>query len=153
MKVASFPSLQGHVGNGKAIAHELARAIGQIESYVMRNRKEPAASALLTAFLQYGITTIDNAGKLIRSLAITPTTVTLSLAGTTTQQLVVTATLADSTTSVVTPAASGTVYTSSDPTKATVSAAGLVTAVAVGTTTITATNKGISDTQLVTVTV
>lgn len=44
------------------------------------------------------------------------------------------------------------VYSSSDPTKATVSATGLVTAVAAGTSTITATVGGESDTVVVTVT-
>lgn len=43
---------------------------------------------------------------------------------------------------VVTPAASGTSYVSSDVTKATVNAAGLVTAVAVGAVSITATYQG-----------
>jgi hypothetical protein len=43
-------------------------------------------------------------------------------------------------------------YVSSDPTKATVNGAGLVTGVAVGTTTITVTASGTTDTVLVTVT-
>lgn len=81
------------------------------------------------------------------SLAVTPATKTLAAAAT--QQLAATATLSDGTTTAdVTDATS---WVSSDATKATVDAAGLVTAVATGSATITGTFKGQSDTCVVTV--
>jgi uncharacterized protein YjdB len=83
----------------------------------------------------------------IKTLSITPATVTLSLAGTNTQQLTV----------AVTPtgADSDVIYTSSDATKATVSSSGLVTGVAAGSATITAksvADNSLTDTCVVTVT-
>lgn len=84
----------------------------------------------------------------LTGITITPATVELSLAGTTTQQLGITpAPLNASNVGIAT-------WVSSDPTKATVSATGLVTALAAGTTTITATSVdgAKTDTQLVTVT-
>lgn len=73
-------------------------------------------------------------GITVSSIAVTPTTKTLAAAAT--QQLVVTATWSDSSTSTVTSLAS---YVSSDAAKATVSSGGLITAVATGSATITAT--------------
>lgn len=71
----------------------------------------------------------------LESFVLAPATVDLSLAGTNTAQLTVTPTPADaSNTDIAT-------WVSSDPTKATVSATGLVTGVAAGTTTITATSE------------
>lgn len=83
----------------------------------------------------------------ITALAIAPATVTLTAAAPT-QQLTVTITPDDATNKTLT-------YTSSDPTKATVSSTGLVTRVANGTTTITvkATDvNGVQATRSVTVT-
>lgn len=83
----------------------------------------------------------------VNSLSVTPATATLAAAGT--QQLVATATLMDGvTTAVVT---GGTVWSSSAPSKATVSVAGLVTAVATGSATITGSYEGKTDTCVVTV--
>ncbi len=81
----------------------------------------------------------------VTSLTISPSTVSLSLAGAITQQLSV----VDNNTFDVTGRAT---YSTSDPTKATVTAAGLVTAVGVGSATITASYKGVSATKAVTVT-
>lgn len=81
------------------------------------------------------------------SMVIAPATVNLSMAGVKTQQLTVTPTPANaSNTDVAT-------WVSSDPTKATVSATGLVTGIAVGTATITATSEdgGKVATRLITV--
>jgi uncharacterized protein YjdB len=79
------------------------------------------------------------------SIAVAPATVSIAVAGT--QQLTVTPTPGD--------ASSAVTYTSSDPTKATVSSSGLVTGVAAGTSTITITSVldgGVTDTVAVTVT-
>lgn len=83
----------------------------------------------------------------VASVTLAPKTATLSLAGTTTQQL--TPTVLPATASVKTVT-----YTSSDDTKATVSASGLVTAVAIGSATITVhTDSGSkTDTAVITIT-
>lgn len=83
----------------------------------------------------------------VSGVSMTPATATLSLAGTTTQQLTLTFTPAAPDNTAVT-------YVSSDPTKATVSAGGLVTAVAAGSTTITVTTADghFTDTTVITVT-
>ena len=87
--------------------------------------------------------TISNPTVVVTGISVAPTTATLSLSGTATQQLV--ATLSPS-------GATGTVtWTSSDDTKAEVSATGLVTGKAVGTATITATCETFTATCAVTV--
>ena len=84
----------------------------------------------------------------IESLSVTPPTTSKAVAAT--QQLVATATLLDGvTTAVVT---GDTAWTTSDATKATVNAAGLITAVAAGSATVTGTYRGKTDTVAVTVT-
>lgn len=77
---------------------------------------------------------IDTNYVALSGITIAPATVTLSLAGTTTQQLSVTPDPANASNPDIAT------WVSSDPTKATVSDSGLVTAVAIGTTTITATS-------------
>jgi hypothetical protein len=86
-------------------------------------------------------------GAYVDELVVTPATTTKAAAAT--QQLVATATLSDGETEVVVTAL--TTWTTSDATKATVNAAGLVTAVATGSATITGTYKGKTDTCVVTV--
>jgi len=75
---------------------------------------------------------------------------TATVAVSATSQLTLTATYPRAGNYTVTPAQA--TWVSSDPTKATVSSGGLVTGVAAGTTTITATWRGVADTQVVTVT-
>lgn len=82
----------------------------------------------------------------VTGVTIAPKTATLSLAGTKTQQLTPTIAPTGATDKAVT-------YVSADPTKATVSASGLVTGVAVGTTTITVTTHDGSKTDTCAVTV
>lgn len=84
---------------------------------------------------------------IIASVSVTPATTTKAAAAT--QQLAATATLSDGVTTQVVTAS--TVWTTSDATKATVNAAGLVTAVATGSATITGTYRGQTDTCVVTV--
>lgn len=152
MRAANLPSLRGKITNGLALRIATAKAISEAEVYANRGSVLPASVAALQAFAD----AVDAALVAIRakpaSIAITPGTVTLSLAGTTTQQLTVTKTPLSGSTSNVAAASAGTIYKSSDPTKATVSVNGLVTAVAIGTTTITAQNGNKFDDQLVTVT-
>lgn len=68
------------------------------------------------------------------SMVIAPATVDMSMAGAATQQLTITPTPADASNTAIAS------WVSSDPTKATVSATGLVTRVAIGTSTVTATS-------------
>lgn len=83
----------------------------------------------------------------VTGVSLTPATATLSLAGTTTQQLTATVAPVNATNSAVT-------YVSSAPSIATVSSTGLVTAVAVGSATITVTtvDGSFTDTTVITVT-
>lgn len=82
--------------------------------------------------------------KSATAISITPATVTLASAAT--QQIAVTFTPSDATNKDV-------IYTTSDATKATVSVTGLITAVATGSATITATSEdgGFTDTVVVTI--
>jgi len=82
----------------------------------------------------------------IASLAITPNPIAIT--GTGTQQLTVTATRQDGATSVVT---SQCTFVSATPAKATVSAAGLVTGVATGTSVISASLQGVTATDTATI--
>ena len=77
---------------------------------------------------------VDTSYVALTGIAIAPATVTLSLAGTKTQQLTIIPTPGDASNAEIAS------WFSSDPTKATVSAAGLVTGIAIGTSTITATS-------------
>jgi uncharacterized protein YjdB len=87
-------------------------------------------------------------GQAFTSIAVTPATASVVEAAT--QQLAVVATMTDETTTVtVTDVA---VYVSDDEEVATVDASGLVTGVATGEATITASYKGHDDTCVVTVT-
>lgn len=79
----------------------------------------------------------------VTSIALTPATASVAVGATQTL------TVADQDSHPIT---SGVTFVSSDPTKATVSAAGVVTGVAAGTTTITATYQGKTDTSAITVT-
>jgi len=86
---------------------------------------------------------LGSASQIPVSLRIVPASPTLTTAGQT-LQLAVTATYPDGSSSDVTAASSGTNYTVSNPTFATVSTNGLVTAVTAGTVVIQATNEGAS---------
>lgn len=86
--------------------------------------------------------------SMVSTLSVTPATATLT-SGSPTQQLSATVDLADGTTAHAVPA-SMIRWTSSDATKATVSASGLVTRVAVGSATITGSYGGKTDTSVIT---
>jgi hypothetical protein len=75
-------------------------------------------------------------GAYVASLAVAPTTLSIAAAGSTIKKVTATATLSDATTSDVSYLST---WTSSVPAKATVSAGGWVTAVASGSTNVTAT--------------
>ena len=113
--------------------------------------REASVGELVTSDIEFASTSSDF-GIIVEdtpqppdSIAVSPATVSIAVAGT--QQLTVTPTPGD--------ASSAVTYTSSDPTKATVSSSGLVTGVAAGASTITITSVldgGVTDTVAVTVT-
>jgi uncharacterized protein YjdB len=92
--------------------------------------------------------TVSTPAPVLQSIAVTPSPVTVAIAGT--QQLTVTGTYSDSTTANLT---AGSTFASSATGSATVSAGGLVTGVAAGTATITATHTASGRTATTTVTV
>lgn len=153
MRAAQLPSLRGIITNGGELRVETAKALSEAERYLRRmgstSTGAVARITALQAFVDAMQDKLDQLNDRPVSIAITPSTVSIAAAAT--QQLTVTATQVDGGTANVAASAS-TLYTSSDPTKATVSATGLVTGVAAGTTTITARYLGRTATKLVTVT-
>ncbi len=104
------------------------------------------STAITAAFSgSSAFTTLTVSSSPLTGIAVSPTAATISPGGT--ARLVATANFADGTSSDITASA---LWTSSDGTKATVSS-GLVTGVAVGTSTITATFGGFSGTAAITV--
>lgn len=93
------------------------------------------------------VTLLMNSSPAIASIAVSPSSVALTTGGS--QQLTATATLSDSSTEDVTSTAT---WTSDTRSVATVSSSGLVTAVAPGTSTISATQSSVSGTCSVVVT-
>lgn len=132
------------VFTGVSCTHKFA-AIGNLpcKSTIVDTSVNPIAEDTFFASVQTP-DTISDAPIEVTGITVAPTTATLSLAGTTTEQL--TATLAPA-------GATGTIaWSSSDDTVATVSNAGLVTAVAIGNAVITATCEGFTATCAVEVT-
>ena len=131
------------VFTGVSTVHKFAE-IGNIpaKSTVVNTSVNPIADTDFFGTVQTP-DTISDAPIVVTGISVAPTTATLSLSGTATEQL--TATLTPS-------GATGTVtWTSSDDTIATVSSAGLVTGVAVGNAVITAACEGFTATCTVTV--
>jgi uncharacterized protein YjdB len=91
--------------------------------------------------------TVPAPAATLKSIAVTPATATIAAGAT--QQFAATATYSDGTTSPVTTTVT---WTSTNPAVATINAAGLATAVAAGSTTITATQNGVQTTATLTVT-
>lgn len=135
MEASNLPTLHKFIGNGWQLRNEMAKAISSVETYAKKANVTPASAAKLKALFVAGAAAVDAVGNYPASIVASASDVALSLASDTSEQIVVTATELDGGTSNV--AASST-YTSSDVTKGTVSATGLVTAVAVGSFTVTA---------------
>ena len=114
-----------------------------------RNRWFAASLMLIPTLLMAacGSSSSSTPAPTLSSIAVTPPTATLAKAAT--QQLTVTGTYSDGS---VAPLTSTSTFSSSATSVATVSAAGLVTAVAGGSATITATNAGKTATAAITVT-
>lgn len=133
MQPHKVPSLSRFVMNSQNLRFELARAISSIESATRRGSVLPPAVAKFNTMITFLTASMTALNLYTKSVAATPNPVVAG-APASTQQLVVTQTRMDNTTAVVTGTAS---YVSSDVTKATVSAAGLVTRVATGSAVIT----------------
>lgn len=147
MKAHQLPNLRGLLGNANRLKIELTKAINAGATYAKRGVGYSPASDAIKELLDAAIV-LNRSWTRADSIAMLPATDTL--AALETQQLAVTATFPDAGTEDVT-ADTRCVYTTSDATKATVSASGLVTAVATGAATITATFQGRTDTTAITV--
>lgn len=147
MKASSLPNLNGLISNANKIKIELAKAINAGATYAKRGPGYSPAAIAIKELLDAAIDA-NRSWTRADSIAMLPATATKAPAAT--QQLAVTATFPDAGTEDVT-ADTRCVYTTSDATKATVNAAGLVTAVATGEATITATFQGRTDTTVITV--
>ena len=130
MRASTLPNLHTMIDNGLHLRIQLAKAISRVEIYRKRGQNEPPSAAALKAFLQAGITALDAGG--VTSIAVSPTTNSGAAGGTV--QAVVTFTPS-------TALNKGVTYTSSAPTKVTVSDTGLITRVATGSATITVASK------------
>jgi len=137
MRASNLPTLHKFLGNGWQLRTELAKAISSVQTYAKKGKTDPAARAKLSALLTAAQAELTAVGNYPKSLALTAADTALSLGSDTSEQCVATVTEIDGGTRVVT-GDSKTVYTSSNPAVATVSAGGLVTAVAVGSVTISA---------------
>lgn len=132
----------------KTVTHDgVTDPIGEyVDSHVIYHHVQDALYAQgITNMQSITIVAFDQIIN-VTAISVDPPTANLSLSGVTTQQLTTTFTPA-------TPDNVSLTYVSSDPTKATVSNTGLVTAVAVGQATITVTSVdgGFTDTCVVTV--
>lgn len=147
MRTSALPNLRGLVTNGNQLKVEVVKGINHVAMYAKRGPGyAPAAQSL------YDLLTEAKAALLTwtRAASIDATPATKTLAAAATQQITTVATFPDASTLDV--SADGRVtYSSSAPTKATVSASGLITAVATGSATITVTFQGRTDTIAVTV--
>lgn len=144
----TLPSLQNDIPNALQLQRQIARAVGAVQVRANRSKTIPASSAKLASLFTAAAAQLTLLAAKVRTLVITPGTVTVTVAAPTVQ-LVVTATAFDGTTANV---AATSTYVSSNPAVATVSGTGLVTRVANGTATVTATYKGVPAEKLVTAT-
>ncbi|WP_407107862.1 Ig-like domain-containing protein [Rhodococcus aetherivorans] len=141
-----FPKMT--VGSSGAVSLGMAKELGMPINLDAYEDSDFGPDGAYVAIGQAGLGNLDIAAAAgfappVTAITLTPATASVAVAATTT----LTVTDQDSN-----PITSGVAFTSSDPTKATVSAAGVVTGVAAGTSTITAAYQGFTDTCVVTVT-
>lgn len=144
----SLVSLQNEIPNALQLQRQVARAIGAVQVRAARGKSVPASAAKLAQLFDQAKAQLTALNTRVRTLTIAPGTVALT-SGAPSQQLTVTRVAFDNSSTNVT--ASGTVYSSSAPGVATVSAGGLVTRVAAGTTVVKATHQGVTAERTVTV--
>ena len=149
MRTSQLPNLRGLIANGAQLKIQIVKAINQAASYAKRGPGYSPAALDLQEVLQESIDALRTWTR-AASISALPATTTLDISDEDTEQIEVTATYEDGETADVT-ADSRTTYATSDATKATVSASGLITPVAAGSATITVTHQGRTDTIAVTV--
>lgn len=140
MKPSALPTLHKFIDNGWQLRTEMAHAISSMEVYAKKGTVLPDGVAKLKALFDAGNAALAAIGDLPASIVASASDVALSLASDTSEQVVVTATQLDGGSANVAGSAD-TTYVSSDVAVLTVSATGLVTAVAVGSATVTALYK------------
>lgn len=152
MRAANLPSMRGLVSVSHQLRLLVALALSQIEVYAKNTTTLPPAVDAYEDFIAAQTAALTAIKAYPASIEVTAADQALSLASDQTEQLVVTKTPLDGATSNVAGDTVNTFYESSDPTKATVSATGLVTAVATTAgVTITVRHKNKSDTIVFTV--
>lgn len=147
MRSSALPNLRGLVSNGAQLKVQMVKAINQVSTFAKRGPGYSPGALALQGVLEDAVDAIRTYTR-AASISATPATTTKAAAGT--QQITTTATYADGVTEDVS-ADTRVTYATSDATKATVSATGLITAVATGSATITVTYQGRTDTVAVTV--
>lgn len=148
MKTSFLPNLRGLIANGAHLKIQATKAHNHAGTYAKRGPGySPAAQAL------YDFYTAAQAAirKYTRANSITVSPTTTTKAAGATQQITVSGVYPDGVTEAVVTGDARATFTTSDATKATVSATGLITAVATGSATITASYQGRTATVAVTV--
>ena len=156
MRASNLPSLRGRISSSHALRIEVAKAISAAEVAAKRASTGFAAAGVdLATFLETARVSAVRASQ-AASIDVLPATASLDLSNGQTQQLATTATWAATPAgaAVVTGVVTGdsrVTYVSSNPVVCSVSATGLVTPLSVGTSTITVTFNGRTDTVGITV--
>jgi uncharacterized protein YjdB len=138
---SEFSNYSAVFGRGNYLVRELLALVMHAEQYPGTTEQLQTLFNADVARVQAAITTVLSRRPAV-SLDLTPATVTMAVGAT--RQLTATPT--------PDPAAGTTTYVSSNTSRATVNSSGLVTGVAVGTATITATRGTATDTTAITVT-
>lgn len=152
MRSNQLPNLRGLVVNAASLKIAVIRAINGVITVAKRHADGYSANGAAEALSELLVEANDIIREYTRaaSISVTPATDTLDASNVETQQLTTVATYEDGETTDVS-ADTRVTYVSSDPTKATVSSTGLITAVLAGSTTITTSYHGRTDTTVVTV--
>lgn len=138
MKLNNLPTLHNFITNGNQLRIEMAKALNQARIYGYKAGTLPASIAKLQALFDAADAELTAIKALPASVVLSASDVAMSVASDATEQLVVTKTPLSGSNSNVASDTVNTFYKSSDPAKLTVSATGLMTAVAPGAVTVTA---------------
>lgn len=149
MKASDLPNLKGKITNNNRVKIELTKAINQAITYAKRSGV--GYSLVSKDVSDLFAAAIAQIRPFTRATSITVTPTSNTKAAAATQQITLTATYQDGTTQAVSPSDPRVTYSSGTPSKATVSATGLVTAVATGSSVITVSYQGRTGTYTITV--